>query len=87
MTDFKLEHAEKQLADLRKRNDELPRYDPVIFLSEMETIKREGVLEKRQTYSESWLVPFHPALGVAFSEVSREQLLQAADKEALFRCP
>ena len=83
LADIKREQADKQLAEVRKRNDELLSFDPELFLSEMDRIKREGVLEKRQSYSESWLDPLRTALGVAFSEISRERLLQATDKEAL----
>ncbi len=78
-----LARAEKKISEIRRRNDELLKFDPEIFIAEMDRVSRDKVMGRLQSFPQEWLSPLRGALARAYSTLSTELLLRASDKEGL----
>jgi len=83
IAEHKLAKSEEKISEIRKRNDELLKFDPELFIAEMERVTRDRVMSRLHSLPEEWLTPLRPAMARAYSSLSKELLLRASDIEGL----
>ena len=80
---YKLEQVQKKESEIRKRNDELLKYDPELFFAEMNRNALGKNISQWKFVPEECLAPLLPALARTYPSLARETLLQASGKDEL----
>lgn len=80
---YKLEQVQKKESEIRKRNDELLKYDPELFFAEMNRNALGKNISQLKFVPEECLAPLLPALARTYPSLARETLLQASGKDEL----
>ncbi|MEM7302162.1 MAG: tetratricopeptide repeat protein [Pseudomonadota bacterium] len=83
LAEERFKKEQEKNVEIRKRNDQLLKYDPDLFLQEMDRIERDKAIVARATYPLEWLQPIRPALARAYAVAAREKMLEQQNEQSL----